>query len=106
MAEVERLCLPSNRIKEIGVKGMMGNLVELFLQDNMIVRLDGIGCARRLRRLWLTSNELQDISEVGQLSDLRELWMQDNNLSEEELWAVKDLEHLSCLDVTGNPISS
>eukprot|EP00960_Hanusia_phi_P044714 756781-Hanusia_phi.AAC.1 len=106
LAAVERLCLPSNRISEIGLKGRMANLVELFLQNNQIAKLDGISCAPKLRRLWLTSNMLHDISQVARLHDLRELWLQDNRLVDEDLWTLKDSNNLTCLDMTGNPIRS
>lgn len=108
MKNLRILSLGRNYIKQIsGLEGVSDTLEELWLSYNLIEKLKGINCLKKLRVLYLSNNLIKDWVEFNRLQDLvtlEELLFVGNPLVEgleEVVWkseAAKRLTNLKKLD--------
>ena len=94
---LQRLSLANNEIGRIEHLDGMVHLHTLFLQENSLEVIDGLGDCVALQRLWLSANRISALGDgLRPLHELRELWLQANPLqSAHELGALASLQVLS-----------
>ncbi|TMW56770.1 hypothetical protein Poli38472_006780 [Pythium oligandrum] len=71
------LCLSAQAITRMEALDLP-HLRKLYLQQNLIERIEGLEQCRKLQTLWLYGNRITQIENLSSCSDLRELGLQDN----------------------------
>ena len=91
-----------SRIEHLG--GMV-HLHTLFLQENSLEVIDGLGDCVALQRLWLSANRISALGDgLRPLHELRELWLQANPLASPA--GLEGLASLQVLSLAGTRVSS
>ncbi|KAG8440412.1 hypothetical protein GDO86_006242 [Hymenochirus boettgeri] len=75
----------------------------LYLQHNIITRIQNLSCLQRLIFLDLYDNQIEEISGLSALQALRVLMLGKNRI--QKISNLENLKHLDVLDLHGNQIS-
>jgi internalin A len=81
----------------------LGNLVEIGLSDNQIVRIDNLNHISNLRKLYLSNNSLNRIANVDRIIKLEKLLIKNNKIK--IIGGLDTLVNLRELDLSGNQIT-
>ena len=105
LANLELLSLSHNRVISLQSFVSLTGLVELNLNFNSVVSLNGL-CLPLLKKLFLSNNKIVTVEGLGaSLPELRTLCLYRNCISDlpRALDALKGLQKLRELDLDGNP---
>lgn len=103
LTELEWLCLWDNRVSDLSPLEDLPELTYLDLDSNTVTDIGALRGLTELEELWLNGNPVADFTPLYEMPQLTRLGLHNVGLTDDVLQSLSALEHLTELDVTGNP---
>lgn len=88
---------------------MLTNLRCLYIQENLIVNIEGLDTLTDLVNLNLTDNMIEKVTGLGKLHKLSNLQLKRNRIGQdglEDVVGLLDCPNISALDISDNKIET
>lgn len=104
MKELETLCIPKNKIRNITSICKLKKLKYLDISDNKITNLTGIGQLKELIYLSVMRNEVTNVDEICNLKKLKILKLDLERI--EDITVLTKFENLTKLEINGRNVGT
>ncbi len=102
---LEELCLEENRLLKLEGLSTCIFLKKLDLGKNKLCKIEGLSSLVHLSQLSLEDNDITSLAGLEKLSNLMELYICSNRIGDlKEVQHIKDLPKLIIVDLSGNTI--